>query len=331
MLEQPQRLEGDDDISSLAIHSLVQKAYLNLQNNDSQAAIDYLDKALSLDFNNEEVLFGQKCTGWWLDKLKNLSDIDDDYDKSAYILSLWKPFYSFERNLEGKTPKIRDFDACRYAIKHFVYKIALEFLDDIVGEGVNQHDPALLLSVGRCFKGTGDYENALNYLEQAARFRREDALALSELADVNALLGQDAKAKVLFREAFYLAPLAVDIDSMESELILRLREKVESLGYTGDEMLVWLPVYGKVLGVFSAARVLKTADLRRLSQDIFSLENEIRLSKNPLVVPSLLNKYFWMLDHYSSNDTSSLSNNTIEQTKLKIKLIAPDFYAKYMS
>jgi tetratricopeptide (TPR) repeat protein len=202
------------------------------------------------------------------------------------------------------------------------------FFEGLLGSPSNQHDPALLLLVGRCYKGLGNYDEALNYLEQAARFRREDPETLAEVADVNALLAETKAAKALFREAFFLDPSKIDICSMESALILHLRDQVAALGYSDELLCEWIPVFGCLWGVFSIKRELKQMEVGRLKQSIFSLEAEYEANpgRREIVKPRLLNRYFWLIDHYeNSHEDPSL----IEETLLKIKVTDPDIYQRY--
>ncbi|MDR3161599.1 MAG: hypothetical protein LBU28_08310 [Spirochaetaceae bacterium] len=306
-----------------SVQALIQKAYDKLKSSDAAEALRVLDEALSLDYDNPEVVYGQKCLNWWLERIKQLADFHDPYDKGGFILSQWKAFYNFlDRIGEG-------YDACLYAIRRFVFSAALQSFEDILGDGVNQHDPGLLLQVGRCYKGVGNYEEALKYLEQAARFKREDGESLSELADVNALLEETRIAKVLFREAFFTDPQGVNLRSMESELILRLAERVKETGHSGQALLEWIPIYGRLFGVFSVKRELKSVELGRLKQSIFSLENEVRGSPETvsLLIPRLINRYFWLIDHYENIREDP---GLIEETMLKIKILNPEIYERYM-
>jgi tetratricopeptide (TPR) repeat protein len=182
--------------------------------------------------------------------------------------------------------------------------------------------------VGRCYKGLGDYDNALNFLEQAIRFKREDAEVLAEVADINALLAETKAAKALFKEAFFLDPAKVDMQFMESDLILKLHNQVAALGYTEDEICEWIPVYGFLWGVFCVKRELKQVEVGRLKQSIFSLEAES--SANPdtkgRLKPRLLNRYFWLIDYYETNHES---HELIEEILFKIKVIDPEIYKMY--
>ncbi|MDR3168017.1 MAG: hypothetical protein LBT93_08735 [Treponema sp.] len=319
-----------------SVQRLIQKAYENLKTSDAASAITALEEALKIDFENPEVVYALKCIQWWLDRIRGAEDIaqgygrlkqSDTYARGEFILSQWDAFYDFLDRIG--VGEISEYDPCRYAVKRFVFSTALQSFEDILGDGINQHDPELLLQVGRCYKGVGNYEEALKYLEQAVRFKREDGEALSLLADVNALMEETRSAKALFREAFFVDPQSVDIRSMESEMILRLRDRVKAQGYTGKELLEWIPVYGCLYGIFSVKRELKQVELGRLKQSIFTLENAVRGRPEDLnlLIPRLINRYFWLIDHYENVQEDPA---LIEETLLKIKIRDPAVYERYM-
>jgi hypothetical protein len=141
-------------------------------------------------------------------------------------------------------------------------------------------------------------------------------------------LAQTKAAKALFREAFFLDPARIDMRTLESALILKLRDNVSALGYKDEELCEWIPVYGYLWGVFSVKRELKQMEAGRLKQSIFSLEAECAASpsRREQLKPRLLNRYFWLIDHHEiSREDPSL----IEETLLKIKVTDPDIYKMY--
>jgi tetratricopeptide (TPR) repeat protein len=222
----------------------------------------------------------------------------------------------------------RVYDQCQYAVRYFVYSSALCFFEGLLKSQSNQNDHGLLLLAGRCYKGLGNYDEALNYLEQAVRLKREDPQTLAEVADVNALLAQTKAAKALFREAFYLDPSKIDISSMESALIQKLRDEVSALGLKGEMLCEWIPVYGYLWGVFSVKRELKQMEAGRLKQSIFLLEAEYNANpaRRETLKPRLLNHYFWLIDHY---EISREDSSFIDETLLKIQVTDPDIYKIY--
>ena len=322
----------------------IHKAYEILKKGDAEQALGLLKWALEVDYEHQEVLYALKCLNWWLEKIKRLEDFHDAYERGEYILSQWKSYYGFlDRIGEALIPGREACDSCQYALKRFVFLRALNYFLELLKDGANSQDAALLLQIGRCYKGAGDWEESLKYLEQASRLKREESVILLELADVKALLGDERAAKVLFREAFFLDPQGLELAGLESEMILRLRDKVRELGYAGQELIEWIPVWGCIWGIFSVKRELKPVELGRLKQSILSLENEYRSqsigsksnglqsnglqsSRSQLIKPRLLNRYFWLIDHCEHNrDTSGL----IDETMLKIKVIDPMIFEHY--
>ena len=307
------------------MEEFIHNAYESLKNGDEVSALGFLKTALEADFEQKEVMHALKCLNWWLEKIKRLEDFHSPYERGGYILSQWKSYNDFLDRI-GES-----YDSCQYAMKRFVFSRALYYFLILLQDRVNQQDPTLLYQTGRCCKGVGDWEDAQNYLQQASRFRREDSAILSELADVYALLEDERKAKVLFREAFYFDPQAIDLPGLESEMILQLRNKVREAGYAGEELAEWIPIWGSIWGIFSKKRELKPVELGRLKQSILSLESEYRSKgqksgANTFLKPRLLNRYFWLIDHCESNrDTSGL----IDETMLKIKFIDPVVYEHY--
>ena len=327
-------------VGKYEVEELIHKAYESLKRGDADTALEQLKNALKINFEHPEVLYALKCLNWWLEKIKRLDHFFDQYEKGCFILSQWKSYYEFlERineagqiNMENQFPNEGTADSCQYAIRRFVFSLALRFFLDILDSG-NQQDTELLLQAGRCSKGSGEWVEAQKYLEQASRLRRDDSAILSELADVNALLGDERTAKVLFREAFFIDPQGIDIWALESQLIAALIEKVRAFGYRNQLLAEWIPVWGCIWGVFSIKRELKPVELGRLKQNILYLENEYRSSNkdnknssDSQIKPRLLNRYFWLVEHCEYNrDNTGL----IDETLLKIKFIDPAIYEQY--
>jgi len=302
---------------------LLKKAYDKLKASDAVTACVLIEKAMDYDYDNDEIKHALKCVHWWLEHTRRIEEIKNPYEKGAYMISLLKQYHVFL----GQFGRV--YDQCQYAIRYFVYSKALFFFEGLLGIPANQHDPGLLLLVGRCYKGLGNYDEALNYLEQTVRIKREDAETLAEVADINALLAETKTAKALFREAFYIDPLKIDFRFLESALILNLRDRVSGLGFKGSELLEWLPVYGYLWGVFSVKRELKQIEAGRLKQSIFSLKAEYdsNPARREILKPRLLNQYFWLIDYYELNRED---HSLIEETLLKIKVTDPDIYKMYI-
>ena len=307
-----------------SVTALVTNAYESLRGVDLDGATDLLERALGLDFEDPEVLWALKCANYWTDRAARLESLPNPYERGEYLVAQWKSFSSFASKLEGS------FDRAFYAFKRYAFSLALAQYNALPSEEKESHEADLALRVGRCQKGAGDYEAALKLLEAAARERRDDAEVLAELADAYALSGDARASKALFREAFYLAPQKIDLGLLESEMIRRLIARVSELGFHGPELSEWIPVYGTLLGIFTVKRELKAVEVGKLRQSVYQLENEARENGEDrcLVVPRLINRYFWLIDHLLA---SKESRTKIDEVLLKVRLLDPSIYKQYIA
>jgi hypothetical protein len=92
----------------------------------------------------------------------------------------------------------------------------------------------------------------------------------------------------------------------------------------------WIPIYGVLFGIFTVKRELRAIELGKLKQSIFALENEIRdrPKETGVLIPRLINRYFWLIDHYVNVGESS---SRIDETLLKIKILDPSIYERYVN
>jgi len=305
---------------------LLKTAYEKLKASDALTAYTLLEEALNLDFENEEIKHALKCVHWWLVHSRRIDDLNNPFEKGAFLISLYKQYHVFLGHLNSHIEK--NFDLCEYAVRCYVYSRALFFFEGLLNSSANKYDPGLLLLTGRCYKGLGNYDEALEYLEQAVHIKKEDAEIIAEVADINALLAQIKTAKALFREAFFLDPSKIDLRFLESAFILKLRDKVAELGYKDEQIAEWIPVYAHLWGVFTVKRELKQTEAGRLKQSIFSLEAEYESNRarREAIKPRLLNHYFWFIDYCELNHEDS---SLIEETLLKIKVTDPDIFNMY--
>ena len=195
---------------------------------------------------------------------------------------------------------------------------------------IEQSDPELILRLGRAYKGRGDYETAIQYLEAAATAKRDDAAVLAELGDAYALINETRRAKALFREAFFINPQRIDVEFLESGLITRLTEKALEAGREGIELTEWIPVYGEILGVLSVKRELKPIEAGKLKQSIYELETELAAdgARRPILLPRLINRYFWLVDYYMNQKEEKAR---IDELLLKIKLLDSNVHKMYIA
>ena len=288
------------------------KAYKLLEEGNPAEARDILTHALEYDFDNSEISFAHWCCSYWVDFIRNLPGIKS-YERGDGLIVRWKSFkpdYEHHKDFQQKTI---------YAVQRGVFTLALKAYESAKDDGDAAQRADLLRKKGLCHKKLGKYESALSFLSEAYRLAPQSAMVLAEMADCLALCGEDKNAKVLFREAFFIDAQRVETEFLESELICALIRQVRERGHTGPVLQEWIPVYGVLYGVFNVKRELRSQEAGRLRQEIFAKENEIKDPSNDskILIPKLINMYFWLIDHYArTNEGGAKINDCLLQIRV---------------
>ncbi len=303
------------------VEKLLIAAYDHIKKQDLDAAVTSIEKALSIDFDNDEVISALKFVNFWKDRQETVESITNEFEKGEYLLNQWTVFENFYKRQKGISER------CIQVFRQLIFGEALLYYLRSNDE-LNGKDVELLLRIGRCYKGKGDYENALKYLEKANTEKRDDPEILAQLADCYALTNDDYTAKVFFREAFFHGPGIITLESLESEMMKRLIAKVREQGYRSPLLEEWLPVYGVIYGVLNVKRELRSIEYGKLRQSIFAIERELHESGNEgtIQVPRLINRYFWLIDHYVNAGEDRVK---IDEILMKIKDLDDEIYEQY--
>ncbi len=286
-------------------------------------ALSLLEEALATDFDNVEVVSSLKYLNFWKDRQEKVTEIANRFERGEYLLSQWTLFQDFLHRVGAGS------EQCLYALRHHVFDTALQNYLAVYQDGTTR-DSELLLRLGRCHKGKGDYEKALGFLTKGASERSDSAEVLAELADTYAMVNEIQRAKVFFREAFFIDPQAVDLSSLESGFINRLVESIKEMGVAGHAVKEWLPVYAALFGVFTVKRELRSIEYGKLKQSIYALEREHEAAKNPSdrVTARLINRYFWLIDHYVHTNEDSAK---IDEVLLRLRGLNSQIYRQYVN
>lgn len=288
-----------------------------------------LEDALTDDLENKEILFAIRCVNYWIDLIARMAFISTPFERGEQLVAHWKHFV---KDIAGKDALAHE--RTMYAVRKGIFTLALKNYQQLLQDHHPLQKAEAFRKAGLCYKELGDYETALSCLGEAnslmeAVSRMSDVAAvLAEMADCYALCGYDDNAKVLFREAFFVGAPKIDLTFLDSQMILSLINLVREKGFAEDVMVEWVPIYGVLYGVMNIKRQLRPQEVGRLKQAIYTLENELKdpASRPEILVPRLINHYFWLIDHYVAvNDERSKINETL----LKIKLLDSDVYDKY--
>ena len=275
------------------------------------------------DLESNELIYTNKCCIFWIDSIKRLKSIDDSFERSENILLEWKNFQDYISRESAP------YEPALFAVQQGFFKNALEEYKKMLDEKDPLQKAEIYKKAGICYKKLGDFENARAFLKEANNIYPNLSSVLAELADCYSLCGEDKFGKVLYREAFFADPDSIDLDFLDSELIKCLIEKTKSKGYSGKALLYWIPVYGVLGGVFNIKRELTSQEVARLKKDIYAMENEIKdpSCNSEILIPRMLNCYFWLMDHY---DLANENQAKINEVLLRIKLLDSAVYEMYI-
>ena len=294
-----------------------------LQQGNPLEAQKIISSLFEHDLESMELVFTNKCCVFWCDSIRRLKSIDDSFERSESILLEWKNYQDYISR--ESTP----YEPALFAVQQGFFRNALEEYKKMLEEKDPQQKAEIYKKTGICYKKLGDFEHARAFLTEANNIYPNLSSVLAELADCYSLCGEDKYGKVLYREAFFADPDSIDLDFLDSELIKCLIEKTKSKGYSGKALQYWIPVYGVLGGVFNIKRELTSQEVARLKKDLYAMENEIKdpSCNSEILVPRMLNCYFWLMDHY---DLANENQTKINEVLLRIKLLDSAVYEMYI-
>jgi tetratricopeptide (TPR) repeat protein len=302
------------------IMQILNKVYLHFKEGEFDPAIELLERALEIDFEYSDIANALKCANFWREVAERAESAGGDYERGEYYLSQWKVFSGFVSRMENVSER------CLFSLKYHIFGQALDRYLALFNE-TEGSDAAILLRIGRCHKGRGNFESAISFLEEASRQKREDAGILAELADCYSLVNENKAAKVFFREAFFLDAQAIELSYLESPMIQRLVVKLRER-FSEPEIRDWIPVYGTIYGLFNVKRELRPLELGKLKQAIYQLEKELEHNRQGPLLPRLINHYLWLIDHYLS---CGEERQKIDDVLARIKGLDPVVYKEYVN
>lgn len=308
----------------MGIHSdsALAQAYSLIETaNPSQARV-ILEEAITSDIDNAELVFAIKSCTFWAQAMEERGN-RDSYEYGELLVNRWQKYTVIIDHEE------ESYDRTVYSFRKGVFSLALEQYQNASDQHDEQLHAELSRKQGLCYKRLGSYEKALDCLADACKIHEPSAPLIAELADCYDLCGETARAKLLFREAFFVDAQKVDLEFLDSPLISVVVEHVKKEGYTGAALQEWIPVYGVLIHVLDKKRELRAVEVGRLKQEIFARENELKDPANSeeLIKPRLMNLYFWLIDHITaSKEPLSKMNEVL----LKIKQLDQEIHAQYV-
>lgn len=295
----------------------IREVLIFLEQGNPYKARELVSSLFEQDLDSKELRFTNRCCTFWIDIFNRLRTIRDPFERSQKFLSEWKFFQSFLQR--EKTPP---YQPALTAMRLGFFSSGLQLFKTLLDEKDPIKKIEIFRNTGICYKEIGDYNNARVCLVEAndicIKNKIKTASILAELADCYALCGEERKAKVLFREAFFIDPESIDISFLDSELIINLIKITQSKGHSGRELLYWIPVYGSLYRAFNITRDIEPNDLRKIKNDIYAMENEIKdpSCNKKILTPRLLNYAFRLIDFYNLKPEENIKMITELKNKM---------------
>jgi len=306
------KISNDSEIIKSVNRSLELLKIGNLQD-----ALFSFEEILKFHYSDLIAESGIKCCKFWIPRIHRFSSVEDGLQKGKLLIEEWNKFEVFIQSIKNIQQKVVNQLMC------FIYNEALvSFKKDLINNKIV--DIETLFIVAKAYKKMGDYQNSISYFEKIIECDRNNSQVLAELADCYALIDEIKKAKILFREAFFIDPSSIDIKSLESELIQKIIQKTIDNRISKGDLNYWIPVYAKVFNIFNIYRDLLPIEFGKLKQEIFYLEKNFNLSEDGFYKARLLNCYFWLYDYYQIKKSDYKDLVDIEN---KIKNISIEIYS----
>nr|WP_318717649.1 hypothetical protein [uncultured Treponema sp.] len=308
---------------SIRSDNALNEALKLIENCNFNQSLELLKDILACELDDKRLVYAIRCCDFWKDCTNDNMNQLSFFEQGEWLLGQWKKFQVLIELAAPECEKI-----C-YSFKKGIFSKALECYSRANDEKDPKFKAEILRKTGLCYKKLGSYEMALRFLTESNTLIGGQSQVLAEMADCYAFYGETKNAKMLFREAFYMDAQKIDLSFLDSPLIRVLVEKVEDAGYTGAALLEWIPVYGVILGIFNVKRPLRSQEVLKLKQEIYSREGELKdpVKNRELLEPHLINLYFWLIDYYVlTKDNVS----KINEIMLKLKLSFPEIYELFV-
>lgn len=253
---------------------------------------DIFNDILNEDYSSQIAETGLKVCKYWNNRISDIKSTTP-FNKGKMLYEEWKRFEKYLGSQKNVNMKVIN------ALMFFVFNTTLQYLKKDIQDNKIIDIPVLFL-IGLSYKKIGDFSSAIIYFEKVIKHDRNNSDAFAQLADCYALIDEERKAKVLFREAFFIDPYQIDIESLDSQIILTLIEKVKEMKIPEDQIKFWIPVYGRVLNILNIKRDLLAVEVGKIRQEVFQLEQVLYKSgkEEDIICARLINYYLWLYDYY---------------------------------
>ncbi|OHD53668.1 MAG: hypothetical protein A2Y33_07035 [Spirochaetes bacterium GWF1_51_8] len=268
--------------------------YLALRDGNLAHAEEIALNAMAEQINDPDLEEVLKVVRFWQNRAELLS-FSEERNSGEILFEEWDRFVQFASENSLGNKKVIG------AVKSYVFRTIIDMLIEYyrINPCKDRHS---LVMLGEAFYEVGESEKAIQTLEYALSFPGDgnDIRVYLLLGDMYAEIGNDELAMVMFGEAFYLLPQMINLAEITYAPVAKLRKKIEEDGFSGNEVVEWVPVYGYIYKGLTVRRNLEYQDYMSLQQRIKEYEKSLKIDKKvvQIIVPRLINYYLWVFDYY---------------------------------
>ncbi|MGL4394885.1 MAG: hypothetical protein ACRCS8_06655 [Brevinema sp.] len=238
-----------------------------------------------------------KTTRFWQRRLDLFSYRDAKSGSSLF--AEWEDYVDFCCEYQIKTYPVF------FAVKTYVFKKIVDFLSR-ASRDCDNSNREILVQLAYAFYEAELLERSIETLEFVfGRFPDEsDHRVYTLLGEIYSLVyaddpSQKDLAVIMFNELFLKCVDEVDLNLIEYEPISHLAQMIHKDLFPENQIKYWIPIYGYLYGGLTVRRNLRYEEYKKLQETISQLESEVHSSENlEILVPKLLNLYFWIFDYY---------------------------------
>lgn len=289
-----------------------------------EKALEIMDDILKTNSDFPGLIEAIKSVKFWQNRWIKIMREPVGKEQADILISEWANYRNYIKTFQN----IDKVENTFIALKNLIYK---KILKNLIYAFQNSEVPniELLKKIGEIFLEIDETEKAIETLEYARMFRKKDSVILAMLAEAYSRDGNQDKSLLFFREAFFYEPQQIDLAILKSDSIKRLIEEIKTDGIGEKVLAEWIPIYGALLNIFIIKRELTFEEIERIIQETEELEKEYhsRQYNNEIIMPRLINRYFWIIDYYKMQSPNR------EYTKIylnKLRELNSVIYQRYV-
>ena len=289
-----------------------------IKNGRFEEALESFSLILKNNYSNSAAESGIKCCKYWIPRNNKFRKLNDNYEKGKLIFNEWKKFEKFSKSLKNIHSKVIS------NVMFYIFNSALEaFKKEIRENRILDFETYYIIALS--YKKIGDFKNAIKYFEETLNIENDNSNIIAQLADCYALIDEEKKAKLLFREAFFIDPSSIDLELLDSNIITYITAKILELNYSKKEVQYWIPIFGRVLNILNVFRELIPVEISKIKREISYIENNYKnqIDKDNCIKTKLINSYLWLIDYLKINNQDK---NEIDEIENKLRSISETIY-----